>query len=122
MGALVRWYRGTQPMTDNHSMPWDGVTEGDRSAAIEALNAAERQRSFGGNGTVLSQVRDIFARHRQLSAAAERARIVAWLRKEADALAIEQANTRQGSPDWLCLREQVEDHQLIADAIERGEV
>ena len=48
----------------------DGVTEGDRSAAIEALNAAERQRSFGGNGTVLSQVRDIFARHRATAFAA----------------------------------------------------
>lgn len=56
------------------------------------------------------------------AAAAERARIVAWLRKEADALAVEQADTRQGSPDWLCLREQVEDYQIIADAIERGEV
>lgn len=59
---------------------------------------------------------------RSTAAAAERARIVAWLRKEADALAVEQANTRQGSPDWLCLREQVEDYQIIADAIERGEV
>jgi hypothetical protein len=64
--------------------------------------------------------------YRETAAAAERARrdaeIVAWLRKEANALAVEQANTRQGSPDWLCLREQVEDYHIIADAIERGEV
>ena len=57
----------------------DGATEGDRSAAIEALNAAERQRSFGGNGTVLSQVRDIFARHRQAAIKERDAQIVAWL-------------------------------------------
>ena len=40
------------------------VTQEDRGAAIEALNEAERQRSFGGNGTVLSNVCQIIARHR----------------------------------------------------------
>lgn len=40
------------------------VTQEDREAAIEALNEAERQRSFGGNGTVLSNVCQIIARHR----------------------------------------------------------
>lgn len=114
-------------MTDNHSMPWDGVTEADREAAASGYyawcsgNRVIPSKMLAGAVDDHSMVQ-AFARHRQLSAAAERARIVAWLRKEADALAIEQANTRQGSPDWLCLREQVEDHQLIADAIERGEV
>lgn len=40
------------------------ITQADRDTAIQTLNAAERQRSFGGNGTVLSQVCQIIAAHR----------------------------------------------------------
>lgn len=49
------------------------VTQEDRGAAIKALNEAERQRSFGGNGTVLSNVCQIIARHR--IAAEQRAKL-----------------------------------------------
>ncbi len=101
----------------------DGVQQCDRDAAASIMGWTEGDQNNIRNARMdnCDEVQ-AFARHRSTAAAAERARIVAWLRKEADALAVEQADTRQGSPDWLCLREQVEDYQIIADAIERGEV
>lgn len=79
----------------------DGVTEGDRSAASslfrdERTDLAVKFR-LGQNPAPLLEA---FARHRQLSAAAERARIVAWLREQ------------DGYGEW----------QEAADAIERSDI
>lgn len=90
----------------------DGVQEVDREAAQGILYCAE-QNSFTADGQFkldMELVSQAFARHRTLAAAAERARIVAWLRGQPKLRRVAQDMMRQNAPADL------------ADAIERGEV
>lgn len=76
----------------------DGVTDADREAVYDLA----RKSAFTGT-RAFDPANQAFARHRQLSAAAERARIVAWLRGASDGY---------DNPSLLA----------IADAIEQWEV
>lgn len=94
------WYRGLAQAALTALIEHtggDGVTEGDREVWREAVF------DYGGlsiPGEGEDSATQVVARHRALAAAAERARIVAWLREQ------------DGYGEW----------QEVADAIERGEV
>lgn len=107
------------------------VTQEDREAAIKALNEAERQRSFGGNGTVLSNVCQIIAAHRIAAdiAGYERGqretveRIVAWLRKCQKAKLNHHAEVCHREDDDVldAIVTAMNTFAYAADAIEAGE-